>query len=171
METRRRRESLYPRRIAGISFGEEDYQRIQETCKRYDMSEAQLVRGTVTKGLGAFEEGLHEKIQEFATEFGIPEHMVVSGAIKEGLDEYLRMSRSKRRLEQLRQFREELGEEDRDLDLALREYLKKHSELEDLLEEEEFFQKTINREDEIQRDEDQERQADFDEFVRKQSDS
>ena len=172
METKRKRESLYPRRIAGISFGELDYQRIQTVCEHYGMSEAQAVRGSVSNGLVAYDPGIHERIRTAAEEFGVDDHVVVLGAIKEGLDEYRRQHRSRRRLEQLRRFRDELGDEDRILDEALREYLERHADvLERQMEEEEFFQKTIDREDEQQDEDDRELQADFDKVTGKRSDS
>ena len=169
METKRRRESRYPRRIAGISFGEADYLRIQAICQEHSLPEAQVVRSSVAAGLCIFEAGLKDKIQQFATRHGLATHTVVRGSIEEGLDEFMRVYRSKRRMEQLQQLREELGEDDKDLDLALREYLRKHQELEGLVEEEQFFQKTIDREDELQEEEDRERQKEFDDFVKNKS--
>lgn len=174
MERKRKRDGggPYPRRIAGISFGEEDYQRIQVVCRHYGLTEAQVVRGSVSYGLGAYDPSLHQDILDAAEEFSVDERLVVLGALKEGLPEYERQIRSRWRHEQLRKFREDLVKanraEDRDLDQALRDYLERHADrLEDLMEEEEFFQKTIDREDEQQDEEDRERQADFDKVVGK----
>ena len=51
MVKRRKRASLYPKRIAGISFSEDDYNRIQEICAEHNMAEAQVVRDVVATGL------------------------------------------------------------------------------------------------------------------------
>lgn len=171
MERKRKRISLYPERIAGISFGAEDYRRIKEVCSQFDMSESEVVRGTVAKGLGAYETNVHARIEQVALEHGLSESAVVRGAINEGLDEYLRLLRSRKRLEQLRRIQEDLGEDDRDLDLALREYLQRHAEVENLVKEEEFFQMTIERDDEQLEEEDRERQQEVGEFVKRQSKS
>ena len=176
METKRKRESLYPRRIAGISFGEADYQRIQRVCQDHRLTEAQVIRTSVSNGLVAYDSKVHKPIRDAAKEFGIEEHLVVLGAINQGLREYVVTLRSEWRLEQLRQFREELVKEnraeDRNLDDALREYLERHAEtLEDLMEEEKFHQKTMDREDEHQAEEDRELQEDFDRVTGNRSDS
>ena len=172
METKRKRDKLYGKRIAGMSFSEEDYGRIQVVCEKRGMSEAQVVRGSVAFGLGVYEmDDIDRRIQKAAEELHLKAYLVVRGAIREGLEEYLRLSRSRRRLEALRQLRDELGEEDRDLDEALSEYLERHTDvLEGMMEEEEFFQKTIDREDEQQDEEDRELQDDFDTVTGRRSD-
>ena len=53
--------------------------------------------------------------------------------------------------------------------MALQDYLRKHSELGKLIDEEAFFQKTIDKEDEQQEEEDQERQQEVDEFLKREA--
>ena len=168
MATRRKRESLYPKRIAGISFSEDDYNRIQAVCANYSLAEAQVIRGAVATGLAVYEGDLQDKIAQAANELRIAESRVARGAIEEGLEEFVRLYRSRKRYAVLQELREELGTGDEDLKLALRDYLHKHRELEDLIDEEEFFQKTIEKEDEQQEEEDRERQQEVEKFLKEQ---
>ena len=165
MAGQRRRESLYPKRIAGISFSEDDYNRIQAVCGTQSLAEAQVIRGAVATGLVVYEGGLQNRIAQEAAKLGIPESRVVRGAIEEGLEEFLRLYRSQKRLAMLQELRDELGTGDEDLKLALRDYLHKHRKLNELVGEEEFFQKTIEKEDEQQEEEDRERQQEVDSFL------
>lgn len=169
MVRKRKRESLYPKRIAGISFSEDDYNRIQEICAKHNMAEAQVVRGVVATGLAVYGGDLQNRVAQAAAEFGTTESAVIRGAIEEGLEEFLRMYRSHRRFRMLQELREELGTDDESLKMALQDYLRKNSKLEKLIDEEEFFQKTINKEDEQQEEDDQERQQEVDEFLRRES--
>ena len=165
MVKKRKRASLYPKRIAGISFSEDDYNRIQEICAEHNISEAQVVRDAVATGLTLHEGDLRNKVIHAMVTLGAPESTVIRGAIEEGLEEFSRMYRSHKRFRMLQELREELGTDDESLKMALQDYLQKNSRLEKLIDEEEFFQKTIDKEDEQQEEEDQERQQEVDECL------
>ena len=158
MVTKRKRVRLYPKRIAGISFREEDHSRIQAVCKNRGLSEAQVIRGAVAAGLSVYESGLQRSIAEAAAELGESESSVVRGAIEEGFDEFLRIRRSHQRITMLEKLRGELGEGEEDLKSALGGYLEK------LIREEKSYQKKIEMDDEQQEEEDRELQQDAEKF-------
>ena len=95
-DNQRQRESLYPKRIAGISFSEVVYDGVQDARARHDLSDAQLIRGTVAKGLGAYTGDLHTRIEQAAAELGTTDSEVVRGALEKGLEEFVFMERGRK---------------------------------------------------------------------------
>lgn len=158
MVRNRKRVSLYPKRIAGISFSEDDYNRIQAICAEGGMAEAQVIRGAVAAGLVVFEGGLQSRIAQVSTELGLTETQTMRGAVEEGLDQFLVKQRSRNRVAMLQEFEQQLGSGNEELKTALRDYLQKET----------LFQETIDTDEDEQEEEDKEQQRKFDELRARQ---
>lgn len=125
-----KREIKYPQRIAGMSFGEEDYQGVQSVRRELGLTEAEVVRRCVSIGLLAYEGSLGERIRRAAVDDNVSVRTIVEGAVTHGLSDFLVWWRHNVLEKRIRQIRDELGEreaelndEERSLFLALDEHL------------------------------------------------
>lgn len=112
MAEQRKRESRFPHRLQGTFVSEDTYVEIKEACTRHDKSTAEVIRGGLAKGMGAYrtrrgesheenqdpdDKDLFETIEEAATELGMKESEIVHGALESGgLEEFLFMERGRR---------------------------------------------------------------------------
>lgn len=137
----KRQGKYHSERIAGMSFKEEDYDRIQEACKQHNLTQAEVVRGCVSIGLLAYEGRLGERIRRAASDGSVSAQTIVREAVDEGLTQYLIRCRCDEVDREIVRVKDDLQEKEAELndqERALLFAINRHTALKEEVEEEEI---------------------------------